>query len=129
MNRKYLDDIGYTNRHDTWNSDDPRQGKWARERDIYGFDERETWALDHAFACWLYERLKMYLEIDAVNLDFHKFDIDGETLTQNEVIKRILSLLEESFKNSEDASKYDESCDNIAEAARLWAIIINACWW
>lgn len=27
MNRKYLDDIGYTNRHDTWNSDDPRQGE------------------------------------------------------------------------------------------------------
>ena len=103
MNRKYLDDIGYTNRHDTWNSDDPRQEKWARERDIYGFDERETWALDHAFACWLYERLKMY--------------------------NRILALLEESFKNSENASKYDESCDNIAEAARLWAIIINACWW
>lgn len=31
MNRKYLDDIGYTNRHDMWNPDDPRQEKWARD--------------------------------------------------------------------------------------------------
>ena len=64
-----------------------------------------------------------------MHLHAHKFDIDGDTLTQNEVINRIIALLEESFKNSENASKYDESCDNIAEAARLWAIIINACWW
>lgn len=129
MGRKYLDDIGYTDLHDLWNSNDSRQEEWARERDIYGFDERETWALDHAFACWLYERLKMYKEIGAVNLDFHKFNIDNEILTQNKVIERILSLLEESFKNSENASKYDEACDNVAEAARLWSIIINACWW
>ena len=129
MNRKYLDDIGYTNRHDTWNPDDPRQEKWARERDIYGFDERETWSLDHTFACWLYERLRMYKEIDAVDLDYHTFEVDDEILTQNKVIERILSLLEEYFKMADNASKYDEACDNVAEAARLWAIIINACWW
>ena len=109
MGRKYLDDIGYTNRHDTWNPDDTRQNQWAREREIYGFDERETWSLDHAFACWLYERLKMYVEINVVDLNYHKFDVDGEILTQIQVIESILSLLESAFKASENAAKYDES--------------------
>ncbi len=129
MNRKYLDDIGYTDRHDMWNPDDPRQEVWAREREEYGFDERETWSLDHTFACWLYERLKMFKEINAIDLDYHTFEIDGEILTQDEVMKRIFSLLEEYFEMSDSALKFDKACDNIAEAARLWSIIINACWW
>jgi len=129
MNRKYLDDIGYTDRHDMWNPDDARQEEWAREREEYGFDERETWSLDHAFACWLYERLKMYKEINTVDLNYHEFKVNDKILTQGEIIDRILSLLREYFNTADNVSRYDESCDNIAEAARLWAIIINACWW
>lgn len=47
--RKYLDDIGVTQRPDTWNEDDVRQEQWVKEREEYGFDERETWALNFSF--------------------------------------------------------------------------------
>lgn len=47
--RKYLDDICVTERPDTWSRNDERQNRWKEERAIYGFDERETWALDYSF--------------------------------------------------------------------------------
>ena len=55
--RKYLDDIGYTDRPDTWNKDDKRQKIWRKQRKKYGFDNREIWNMDLAFYLWLYERL------------------------------------------------------------------------
>lgn len=33
--RKYFDDIGVTNRPDTWNKDDNRQKQWEEERKEY----------------------------------------------------------------------------------------------
>ncbi len=63
MKRKYLDDIGITNRPDEYTSTNGADTKWAQQREIYGFDVRETWNMDVSFYCWLYERLMMYLEV------------------------------------------------------------------
>ena len=46
--RKYLDEINITDRPDTWNKDDERQESWAKEREDYGFDEREVVASGNA---------------------------------------------------------------------------------
>ena len=61
MNRKYLDDIGITDRWDTWGLGDEEAVKeHQKQQSVYGFDARETFSLDHAFYLWLYERLMMY---------------------------------------------------------------------
>lgn len=129
MNRKYLDDAGMTERHDLWNPEDSRQEQWEKEREEYGFDERETWALDSAFYCWLYERLKMYLDVNCVNLTYHKFEYDGEELTQEECINRMIYGCEIYFQQYNDWNISEENQKAIDDVAKIWAIVLPAMWW
>lgn len=126
--RKYLDDIGVTDRPDLWNKNDDRQTKWAQERDAYGFDERETWNMDFSFYLWLYERLKRFVEIAPINLDYHKFEYNGKEYTQRQMIDMMLERLEFSFKpghNEFDKKQYSY----VSEIEKIWAIVLPAMWW
>lgn len=129
MSRKYLDDIGVTERPDTWCIDDPRQERWKEQREIYGFDDRETWSLDFAFYCWLYERLKMYLEVNFVDLTFHKFEYEGEELTQEECINCMLKGCELYFKHEDSWNISEEDWKIIGDVTKIWAIVWPAMWW
>lgn len=129
MSRNYLDDIGVTERPDTWCIDDPRQERWKEQREIYGFDDRETWSLDFAFYCWLYERLKMYLEVNFVDLTFHKFEYEGEELTQEECINRMLKGCEMYFKHEDSWNISEEEWKIISDVTKIWAIVWPAMWW
>lgn len=126
MKRKYLDDLGITNRPDLWNQTDERQKNWTKEREEYGFDERDTWSMSLTFECWLYEHLMMYKESANINLDFHKFEYKGKTYTQGEMIDKMIELLETSLKSSN--SSLDE-VDTIREIAQMWAVVLPAMWW
>lgn len=126
--RKYLDDIGVKDRPDTWNEDDKRQEKWEKERETYGFDERETWDLDLTFHLWLYERLKMYVDVSFVNLEYHKFKYNGEEYTKKQLIDMMLERLEFSFKegyNDLDEKQYAY----VSEIEKIWAVVFPAMWW
>ena len=129
MSRKYLDDIGV----DLWLGleDDERQERWGKEQEEYGFDERETWSLDHAFYCWLYERLKMYVERASkiVQLDFHKFEYEGEELTQQECIDRMIYGCEVYFAQEDEWNISEEDRKIINDIAKIWAIVLPAMWW
>ena len=130
MKRKYLDDLGFTDRHDLWNPNDNRQSIWQKQRRDYGFDERETWWLDVAFYLWLYERLKMYLEYASkiVNLDFHEFVYKGEKYTQRQLIDMMIERLENYFANKYDTESEEES-SRLDEVAEIWALVLPAMWW
>jgi hypothetical protein len=54
------------------------------------FDGRDTYNLDFTLVCWLYERLRFFQEETCIKLDCHKFDIDGEILTQAQCIQRMI---------------------------------------
>ena len=129
MGRKYLDDIGVTERPDTWCIDDSRQERWQEQREIYGFDDRETWSLDFAFYLWLYERLKMYLDVNFVDLEFHKFEYEGEELTQQECIDRMIKGCEVYFKLDDDWNISEEDKKMIDDVTKIWAIVWPAMWW
>ena len=130
MARKYLDDIGVTERPDTWcNDGDARQERWTEQREIYGFDDREVWSLDYAFYLWLYERLKMYKEIAFVDLAFHKFEYEGEELTQSECIDRMIKGCEVYFKIEDDWNIPEEDQKMINDVTKIWAIVWPVMWW
>lgn len=129
MARKYLDDIGVTNRPDLWNEEDKRQEKWTEERNTYGFDERETWALDFTFYCWLYERLKMYLDVNIIDLTFHKFEYEDETLTQEECINRMIKGCEVYFEEDGRWPISEENQKAMDDVAKIWAVVLPAMWW
>lgn len=131
MRRKYLDDIGVTDRHDTWYDDenDPEKDvKFNTQRAIYGFDERETYALDHAFYCWLYERLIMFLEVNNVDLEFHKFEYKGEEYTQKQLIDMMIVNLK--FVLSKEFDDYNDEHREIAKSiSEIWSLVLPAMWW
>lgn len=126
--RKYLDEIGVTDRPDTWNKDDKRQKQWKLESATYGFDEQETWALDFSFYLWLYERLKRFVEVCHIDLDYHKFEYNGVEYTQRQMIDMMIERLEFSFKpeyNDFDSKQYAY----VSEIEKIWAIVLPAMWW
>ncbi len=131
MNRKYLDDLGVPQdcRPDGWNEGDERQGQWAKEREIYGFDERETWSLDYSFYLWLYERLKMYLEKGGSD-DLHTYKIGKEKLTQQECIDR---MIDGCIIRIKDDRYYGgltkEEKKKVDDVLKIWAVVCPAMWW
>lgn len=144
MNRKYLDDIGCTSRFDTWdlgpNSEEREKG-FKEQRDIYGFDERETWNLNETFLEFLYERVKMYVDIggEMVNLNFHKFKFRGKEYTQLELLNIMLDDLKYLITTDEDeyfgvnTKKYKQILREIPyrrnRVMDIWKLVFPAMWW
>ena len=130
MGRKYLEDIGFNNTPDTFNAgaNDEREEKWKNEREVFGFDERETWNLDSTFYIWLYERLKMYLDVTIVDLDYHKFDYNGKEYTQRQMIDMMLERLETALTD-EYYDLNDEKYQYVHEIEKIWSIVLPAMWW
>lgn len=131
MGRKYLDDIGEDYSW-VWEPEgSERDELFEKEREIYGFDSRETWSLDYVFYMWLYERLKMYIEYagEIVNLNFHKFDFKGKEYTQLELINMMIERLESYFKKEDLFVSSEEEYEPIKEIGEIWALVLPAMWW
>lgn len=63
------------------------------EEDYHDFDERDTFGMDCTLTAWLYECLR-YFQDEAsktVDFSFHKFNIDGDELTQAQCIDRMVN--------------------------------------
>ena len=144
MKRKYLDDIGCTSRFDTWDlgpDRERREKEFKEQRDIYGFDERETWNLNETFLEFLYERLMMYIEIGGgmVNLNFHKFKFRGKEYTQLELLNIMLDDLKHLITTDEDeyfgvnTKKYKQILREIPyrrnRVMDIWKLVFPAMWW
>ena len=131
MGRKYLDDIGEDYSW-VWKPEgSERDETFEREREIYGFDSRETWSLDYVFYMWLYERLKMFVEIggQVVDLNYHKFDFKGKEYTQLELINMMIERLESYFKKEDLFVSSEEEYEPIKEIGEIWALVLPAMWW
>lgn len=134
MEHKYLTDIGI--KEDdmpwNWNPDDIRQKEWVKEREKYGFDERETWDLDYSFHLWFYERLMMYNEINCIDTSYHKFKYKNEELTLQECIDFILETLKNKLLR--DIIDWDKkTSDKIyKQEEKMYQLIIKilpCLWW
>ena len=131
MGRKYLDDIEEDYSW-VWEPEgSERDELFEKEREIYGFDSRETWSLDYVFYMWLYERLKMYIEYagEIVNLNFHKFVYKEKEYTQLELINMMIERLESYFKKEDLFVSSEEEYEPIKEIGEIWALVLPAMWW
>ena len=137
QHNKYLEDLGIpieeigTNFSD---ANDKRNKEWAREREIYGFDERETWALDCYFIEWLYSHLMMYLECadGVVDLDFYQFNFENKEYTQKEAILFIVDACKNFLliKSEYDDGYIDvDILKDVQKAIKLFADIFPVMWW
>lgn len=116
---KYLDDLGIPiNEYGTnfMSDDDSRQKSWTKEREKYGFDNRETWNLDRM----------MYKEYTIVNTSFHKIPYKDAEITQGQAIGMVLSLAKQCLLNSNDDKLF---YDNLREICDLWKEVLPYMWW
>lgn len=136
IRNKYLEDIGLQSEQITSNTcgdNDDRKSRWDKQRELYGFDERETWALERTFVEWLYSHLKMYLDVagEVIDLNFYKFEYKGEQCTQHKCIEIIISACEKYLKAEEDPLWIDDNSvvQDMMDAIKLFADTFPAMWW
>jgi hypothetical protein len=133
--RKYIDDLGikYKDTPQGWctETNDGRIDKWKKEREEYGFDSRETWAMEYNFKLWLYERLMMYNEINCVDTSCHKFEYKNQTITQQDCIDRILEglKLDLTSKQYDESSEKEEINEKIEDVLPLFNLCFHTLWW
>lgn len=139
VKNKYLEDLGIL--EDDYetnfcnNPGDKRQRKWGRQRKTYGFDERETWNLDHQFIEWLYSHLMMYKEYTVVNMEADK--LTNVVVAKDKVIEEISmkDALDFMLKElSTYLTAYSETCwaeirPELFEALHMFVDTFSAWWW
>lgn len=131
--RKYLDDLGIKpeDRPEGFcPKDDVREKEWKKQREIYGFDERETWGMDTTFYMWLYERLMMFNEKNILDTTFHKVEYEGETYTMQDCIDKMIEGCKlELTKDYSFESLDDKSEKKINDVIPLLNLSIRLLWW
>lgn len=135
MNRYYIDKLGieFKDTPQGWNQDDSRQIYWEKERNKYGFDERETWSLRYTMDLLLYERLCKFKEYasECIDFTFHKFKYEYEILTQEECIDRMIEglKLELTLDEFDEKRKCEKVKKLINDVYKIYALCKNSLWW
>lgn len=130
MKRKFIDNLNIRSVRDVCNdSNDDRMGTWIQENNDYGFDSRETWNLDIVMVELLYERLKNYLDVSIVDLEFHTYDVDGVLLTQKQVIDKIIENCEIVLVSNHNLDSDMGTANRKKDIWIYWSIIENSMWW
>jgi hypothetical protein len=121
-----------------------RQKRFKKERKTYGFDSRETWAMDYTLATWLYEHLSWYRDNAPIDMTMYKFQVPAwnkkkkrpckkktMTLDQGQCIDTIIENLKFYIKNeSAPGPKVRvEAQERLQYALHLLAEIIGTLWW
>ena len=123
---KYLDDLNIpTTEYGTnfCDNTDKRWSKWMKEREIYGFDSRETWNIDQLLIEWIYTHFKMFKECADIELDCHKVKFNDEEITQEQAIDIILAECERFILSNDIDSVFDK---------KVWKLIgkiLPHMWW
>ena len=129
MTHQYLDEVM---RNKPYFLEPSKEWKFWKQRRQYGFDQRETYALNDTFYCWLYERLRMYVDKASkiIDLEYHRFTWKGKEYTQLDLIRELLTHLEFYFKSTEDCILLNLEEEKIVrEIGEIWAILLPAMWW
>ena len=130
MKRKYLDQANIPNesRPDKWGKGIVRDKKWKKQREKYGFDERDTYSMDTTFYCWLLEHLMMYNEVNNLDLDKCPVKYNEQELTLQECINRMIDGCRIALTNSN--YEFDsELKSKVDDVVNIWAVTIHAIWW
>lgn len=113
-------------------SNDHRMKAWKEEQKKWGgWDERVSWNLDIFMVEQIYTWLCIYYKNAGDNLTSHKFDINGEELTQGKCIQKAISDMEYYLLNldSFDNEVNKKTSERIQEAFQILGIILPALWW
>lgn len=127
----YLEELGIEQKKYGTNflsNHDKRNKEWKEERKNYGFDNRETWNMDHIFVEWLYSHLVMFCDVNIIDTTFHKFEWNGKTITLQDAIDLLINAAKEYLvlASNDEADDYEimEKFSKFCELMPLWGIIL-----
>lgn len=138
--RKYLEDIG-VKYYDTpqgfcmepWEKKDERRKNWHEQRQIYGFDSRETWCLFNTVDLFLYERLMYFKEVggQTIDLKWHKLTYKDKEYTLLELIDMMLEglRLDITIDDYNDSKWESPIKEKIEDVWNIYPIIRRLLWW
>lgn len=138
MKHRYLEEAGWGSyAENNWKHNCPL---WKRIRYYFqkrktGVDPRSCYDLNTEHMLWLYEHICQYIDDAApiVDLEYHKFEYKGETLTQ----LQLLYKLREHIANYINAENEEEDLEkevqimkeNGDEVFDILKIMYPALWW
>ena len=100
------------------------------EEDYPDMDERDTFNLDVTLIGWLYERLRLFKDINVIDLEYYHFQIDGEDLTQGACIDRMIKdceiILKEIDEMEEDWNKIEATTRDLF---KVLSKVYWVMWW
>lgn len=89
---------------------------------------KECWDMNYALFKWLNEHCRTYIK-DAgkiVDLEYYKFDYNGKTYTQLEIIKLLIEKTDVIIKLDDWDDEYIVVGNEIID---LWRIVWPTMWW
>lgn len=133
INRKYLRDVCTKNEYKNLlcyydeSDGEHRVARWSKQEKEYGFCDKETWDLDSSFACLIYERVAMLMDVGArmVDFDFHKVHYKDTEYTVTQMMQMIM---DECFKAMTSETSID--CGDSMEAVYdMLKVCHRYLWW
>lgn len=150
MAHKYLTDIKVHSETedcvpntDKIDDDKERQARFEKERAKYGFDSRETWAMDYTLAAWIYERFMWYIDENhiPVNLEYHRIEATyikktknghykqvTKEVTQLEAIKLVCNYMKYYMHHEYDGHA-NRACAQYEAALMTMSKLMHHMWW
>lgn len=131
---EYLDKLGLSKNDYCGNFVKEKKIRRFLQRRRYGFDYRDVFNMDIAFAEWLYSHMKMHLEHNVHDLSFHSVVCNGKIYTIGEAIDLIVENTGEYLKMAdaeESALSFEEKdvCDKkLKFAGGLFLEAMGCCW-
>ena len=106
-----------------------RQIKYWFQRRIRGYDDSLAWNINYEFIIWLKKALILYLKQAprVIDIEYHKFEFEGKTLTQKEMM---INLLWECIYLEKHYYDYEDEVEKHTE--RLLTIfkeVYHYLWW
>lgn len=106
-----------------------KQEEGRNSQFLYGCDT--DWNINHELICWLKYWFKVYKEKTIVDLSFYKFEYKDKTMTQEEIIDRVIELCDFIDKNicefdMETYKKVEEKSDELFDLLKL---VWGCMWW
>lgn len=142
MSNRYLNEIGYD---PYWENPEEDSPKLQKEREFYGFDQRETWNLDETFAAWAYSHLRRLMDAsgDFINWGDERYLVDIPSVderwridyifTEKVTLKKAIEIMLEHFEfylqNKCIIETEDLASKHLSYAASIWGIVLTSLWW
>ena len=101
--------------------------RWFKKKKI----SRECWNLNYSFILWLKDRLPIYVKEASrtVDLEYHKFNYNGEEYTQLQLINRMIKLIDYLTQDEKYFDWDQEVDDKTEQLVEIFKLIFPSLWW